>query len=67
MVTIKEMITVYDRRFYYWNKDFDIEKGSADEMISNIKEGNIELPEHRREEVLRWLEKFIRVLEIAQE
>jgi len=56
---IEQMVGIYNAQFDEWNRDFEIERASADEVILDIEFGVIDIPDERKEEVLVWLRKFI--------
>ena len=72
MPTIKDMkndaieraIKIYDRQFENWNKDFPIEKQSADEVIWDIDNNRVDdefnIPFDKKHEVREWCVKYIK-------
>mgnify|MGYP003628170832 CR=1 FL=1 len=58
-VTIDELNIMYETTFKDWNKDFKIPKREPNELLMDIEQGNIQIPNERQDEVKTTLQKFI--------
>mgnify|MGYP003133608941 FL=1 len=69
MITMEQMVKIYDDQFEEWNKEFPIEKQSADDVQWDIENNRVDdefnIPFDRRHEVSIWINNFIRVWNIV--
>jgi hypothetical protein len=70
-MTIEEMVKIYDNQFEEWNKEFPIEKQSADEVQWDIAMNRVDdefnIPFDRKHEVSIWIDKFVKIWNIIVE
>ena len=68
-MTIEEMVKIYDNQFEEWNKEFPIEKQSADEVQWDIAMNRVDdefnIPFDRKHEVSMWIDKFVKIWNIV--
>tara|TARA_Y100000593_G_scaffold36341_1_gene70731 strand:- start:441 stop:776 length:336 start_codon:yes stop_codon:yes gene_type:complete len=54
-----DLVDIYNKKFDEWNKEFDIPKNSADELLRDIIQEYKYIPINIRTEVIEWLQDFI--------
>ena len=57
MSKLDTMVKIYNKKL----DDEKLDKGSADEILSDIKNGLINFQVNRKAEIIKWLERFIRL------
>ena len=57
MSKLNTMIKIYNKKL----DEEKLTKGSADEILSDIKNGLINFQVNRKAEIIKWLERFIRL------
>ena len=57
MSKLDTMVKIYNKKL----DEEKLTKGSADEILSDIKNGLINFQVNRKAEIIKWLERFIRL------
>ena len=57
MSKLDTMVKIYNKKL----DEENLAKGSADEILSDIKNGLINFQVNRKAEIIKWLERFIRL------
>ena len=57
MSKLNTMVKIYNKKL----NEEKLAKGSADEILSDIKNGLIKIQVDRKAEIIKWLERFIRL------
>ena len=57
MSKLDTMVKIYNKKL----NEEKLAKGSADEILSDIKNGLIKIQVDRKAEIIKWLERFIRL------
>ena len=58
---LNKFIDIYDAKFDEWNKEFDIPKKSAEELLRDIVQGEIKIPNERLDEVYMYLDNYVKL------
>ena len=64
-IIINKLIDIYDAKFDEWNKDFDIPKKSAEELLRDIVQGEIKIPNERLDEVYMYLDNYVKLWDMV--
>jgi hypothetical protein len=62
---LNKFIDIYDAKFDEWNKEFDIPKKSAEELLRDIVQGEIKIPNERLDEVKGFLDNYVKVWDMV--
>ena len=57
MSKLDTMVKIYNKKL----DEEKLAKGSADEILSDIKNGLIKIQVNKKAEIIKWLERFIRL------
>ena len=64
-IIINKLIDIYDAKFDEWYNDFYIPKKSAEELLRDIVQGEIKIPNERLAEVKGFLEGYVEVWDMV--
>ena len=62
---LNKFIDIYDAKFDEWNKDFDIPKKSAEELLRDIVQGEIKIPNESLDEGYMYLDNYVKLWDMV--